>query len=301
MPLINPTIAASSQFKTPFDLISTIELPGKWINPTQGKSQFNLSAIFYNINDELPFTEKTFDLISTKEIPGNWINPTQGKSQFSLSSIFYNIKDELPFTEKTFDLISTIELPGKWINPTLNKLNDDPVKPDNFLYTYDPTMFVVTGSYNNPKAFSPNPEDNTKVLVSNTNDFTFTPIAKADNFLYTYEPQTFVVTGSYNNPKAFSPAPNDETKVLINSVTGSAFTPRTKPDTKQYTYDPTSFTTKTSTDQYTKTLSNNTNAEFNLPNKLIGAVASTVGSILTGIPQVGQAAQAALMSNFGQI
>jgi hypothetical protein len=191
MPLINPTVGAISQFIAPFDLISGIEL--SWKSP---------------INSAINQFVAPFDLTST--IESAWTNPTTSTvSQFTAP----------------FDLISTIET--TWVNPVKNQLVA--VKPDANTETYDPTTFVTGNTYPTPSDLPLAPKNNIKVLVPDTDNFTFNPITKPDANLETYDPTTFsIVSGSYSDK-------TEMTKTTSLNVD--------RPDSGSYTYDPSKFTT----------------------------------------------------------
>jgi hypothetical protein len=206
MPLINPTVGAISQFTAPFDLISGIEL--SWKSP---------------INSAINQFVAPFDLTST--IESAWTNPTTGAvSQFTAP----------------FDLTSIIET--TWVNPISNKLTA--VKPDANPQTYDPTTFVAGNTYPTPSDLQLAPKNNVKVLVPDTDSFTFNPITKPDANPETYDPTTFTVTSSYSaDLKELTLNPKDDTFVRINDTDKFAFNPIKAPDTGSFTYDPSKFET----------------------------------------------------------
>lgn len=240
MPLINPTIGASSQFIAPFDLISDIEL--KW------KSPINSAG-----------------------------------SQFVLSTIFNTSKDPSGYNNPTFDILSAIEIPGKWINPSI--LVTKYAKPDANDKTYDPLNFITGYTYTSPKTLAyAEPKELNKTAP--------------DTEQYTYQPSSFTVTSSYSaDIKKVALNPVNDQKVVLPTNT---FTFNIgKSDGERYTYDPISFVPGGKTYAPDGTIKNNTNS--NLTQFAIKAGATGIAATTVGVPQVAQAAQAALLAGFNGI
>ena len=304
MPLINPTVGAISQFIAPFDLKSDIE--SSWKSPINSSGlQFTRTAIFNGPLDPKGYQGTTFDQISTIET--TWINPISNKltavkpdaypktydpTTFVIGNTYPNPSD-LPLAPKT-DI--------KVLLPDTDGFTFNPIKaPDTGSFTYDPSKFETGKTYPGPKELTLDPEKDVKTVIQNTDKFTFNPISKADNQSFTHDPSKFIVTSSYS-ADIKKVALNPVTEQLVNSYSTDNFnfSPIAKSDDEVFTYDPSKFRVgDTYKDRKKDTLKNNTNSQ--LSQFAIKAGATAIAATTVGVPQVAQAAQAALLAGFNGI